>query len=459
VPRRVCERDLSAPQVNALLAVKRVTDVTSRQLQAGAPSSGAWSLYGPRQRWGLLAILFLVTTSNYFDYYVVSIILEPIKQEFEVSDTMLGLLSGFSFAALYAVAALPIAHWADRGNRRTVITLTLLGWSVMTAVCGLAQSFLQLVLARLGVAVTEPGAAPPSQSLIADYFPPERRATAIAILSQGGSAAGYCVGVGLGGYIAARHGWRSAFLVAGIPGLFLAVLVRWLLAEPRCQLGFPAAGPKAESTAQSLVQLQAKRSFLLALSGTALYAFFAYGVSVFLPSFMIRILHATLEQVSITWGFIVAVAMIIGALIGGWLADRLSRRDIRWYAWLPAIAYAVGTPLYWLTLSTDHLWTFIAVDFPAEVILAIGYSVSFAPIHVICGNQRRAVAIAIIYFSSMLIGCGFGPLIAGALSDALSSFYGSQSLRYSLLSMVLLLIPAAAAFYGAARTMLKDLEE
>lgn len=429
--------------------------VTADVLQ---PSTAPWALFRPWQRWGFLCVLFLVTTSNYFDYYVISVVLDPIKQEFNLSDTQLGLLSGFSFALLYALSALPIAWWADRGNRRTISTLTLVGWSAMTAMCGVAQSFGQLLLARMGVAVTEPGAAPSAQSLIADYFPPERRATAVAILVQGGSAAGYCVGIGLGGYIAATHGWRSAFLTAGLPGLLLALVVRLTLTEPRSQLGYPSAATNIETTSQGFRRLAVKRSYVFTLAGLTLFTLFAYGTSVFLPSFMIRTLHASLEQVSVTWGFAAAIAMLIGALVGGWLADQLGRQDMRWYAWLPALTCAVGLPMYWLTLSTHSLWAFIAVDFPAELVLAIAYSVSFAAIHAVCGNRRRALAIAIAYFLIMLLGCGFGPLLAGVLSDALTAAYGPQSLRYSLLVMVVFLAPASAAYYGASRNMLLDIE-
>ena len=418
-----------------------------------------WLLYTPSQRWGLLSILFLVTMSNYFDYYVISVVLDPIKKEFGVSDTKLGMLSGFAFAIIYAFAALPVARWADRGNRRTIITLTLAGWSLMTALCGIAQSFSQLLMTRLGVAITEPGGAPPAQSLIADYFPPERRATAIAILLQGGSAVGYGVGIGIGGYVAATYGWRMAFLAAGIPGLLLAVLVRFALAEPRLTVGFPAAHSDMESAATGIAALRKKRSFVLALLGITFYMLFAYGTSVFLPSFMIRDLHASLAQVSVTWGTSVTIAMIVGALLGGPLADRLGRRDIRWYSWIPAAMFAVGAPLYWMTLSSKELWTFIFVDFPAEVVLAIGFSVSFAAIHPVCGSSRRALAVALVYFSMMFIGCGFGPLLAGALSDALSPTYGLDSIRYATLTMVAFLVPASVCLFFAGRAMPADLEE
>lgn len=417
-----------------------------------------WSLYSPRERWLFLVILFLVTTSNYFDYFILSVVLEPIKHEFQVSDTMLGLLSGLCFALVYALAGLPIARWADRGNRRTVITLALTGWSVMTAACGLAQSFWQLALARFGLGVAEPGALPPAQSLIADYFPPERRATASAILNAG-TAAGYLVGVALGGYIAATQGWRTAFLLAGAPGLLLALIVRLTLAEPRCRLGFPGAGSAVESMGEAFSQLRRKRTFLYTLAGTSVFTIFTYGFGIFVPSFMIRTFHSTLAQVSVTWGCAIAAANLLGALVGGRLADLLSRRDIRWYAWLPAIACAIAGPIYWLALTTYDLSTFIAVDFIAEGTVTIGMSVCFTAVHAVCGNRRRTMAIAIVQLSFVLIGAGLGPLIAGMLSDALSAVYGLESLRYSLMTLVLFLAPAAAAFYWSGRKMPTELED
>ena len=417
-----------------------------------------WALYGAWRRWGLLAILFLVTTSNYFDFYILSVVLEPIKHEFHVSDTMLGFLSGLCFAVVYAFAGLPIARWADRGNRRTIITLALTGWSVMTAVCGLAHSFWQLAFARFGLGIVEPGALPPAQSLIADYFPPDRRATASAILTAG-SAAGYLMGIALGGYIAATHGWRAAFFVAGGLGLVLAVVVRLALAEPRCQLGFPGAVSPIESMHDAFSQLRRKPTFLYALIGTSVYTVFAFGLNIFVPSLMIRTLHATLKEISLTWGFAISAAALIGAVAGGQLADRLGKRDIRWYAWLPGIACAAAAPLYWMALAARQLWSFIAMDFLAETVVTVGMSLLFVAMHAVCGNRRRTTAIALAQLAFTLIGAGLGPLIAGALSDAYSGAHGDRSLQYSLNTMVGFLIPAAVAFYWAGRSILQDVED
>jgi len=406
----------------------------------------------------LLAILFLVTTSNYFDYFILSVLLDPIKNEFGVSDTLLGLLSGVCFSALYAVAALPIARWADRGNRRTVIVWALTAWSTLTAICGLAQSFWQLAALRLGVGAVEPGAVPPAQSLLADYFPPERRASALALLTQGGSAAGWLFGVVIGGYIAAEYGWRMAFVLAGAPGLLLAMVARVFLAEPRRSLGFPAAGPLRETLTETCRRLRHKHSFLFASVGLAIYGIFGFGIAIFLPSFMIRTLHVTLEQVSLSWGLAISAANLLGALAGGWLADRLSPRDVRCYGWIAAGGCAASIPLYGLALACERMSTFIAVDFLAEASLAIGLPASFAAVHAVCGNQRRVMAIAIMLFTFTLVGSGLGPLIAGALSDAYTPAVGRASLQYSLFTMIGFLIPATVLFLLCARALPGELE-
>jgi MFS family permease len=428
-------------------------------MNAATTSAAPWTLYSGAQRWGLLTILFVVITTSYFDCFVISVLLEPIKQEFHVSDTMLGLLSGLCFSLLYSVVALPVARWVDRGNRRTVIALGLTAWSAMTVFCGMAGSFSQLALARLGVGATESGAMPAAQSLVVDYFPVEQRATALATLTTAAVSVGYLLAICLGGLITAAYGWRAAFILVGAPGLLLALIARLALAEPRCQLGFPRALTQRESTRQTLVRLGAKKSFRYMLVALSLYALFGYGVTTFfLPSYMMRILHASLTQVSQTWGFSIASANVIGALVGGRLTDRLIKRDVRWHMWLPAIACILGGLVYWVALSLQHFWPFLIVEFLAETIMAIGVPAAFAAVHTVCGERRRAMAVAIVYFLITLCGAGLGPLAVGMLSDLLGTVYGHESLRYSLIAMLLILIPAAAAFYWSGRWMPHELE-
>jgi len=422
------------------------------------PVSSPWILYTSSQRYSFLAVLFLVSASNAFDRNIISVLLEPIKQEFHASDTMLGLLSGFCFALFYALFGMPVARWADRGNRRTVITLALALWSLMTVFCGLAQTFGQLAFARVGVGAGESGAIPPAQSLIADYFPPQRRASAIGIFTAA-TTAGYLLGVGVGGYIAAKYGWRTAFLMAGLPGLALALVTRFALAEPRLRLGFPSQRANFESVGETLARLYAKRGFLYALAGFILYTFVAFGALLFIPSFLIRTLHVPLAQVSVSYGAVAAAASVIGSLGGGWLADRLGRRDIRWLAWLPAAACALAGPIFVLALSVHHFRSFLALAFCALMLVTGGLPPGFAAIHAVCGSRRRATAIAIVLFSSTLFGGGFGPLIAGAISDALSAVYGADGLRYSLMLMLSLLLATGALFYLFGRTMPADVED
>jgi len=415
-------------------------------------------MYNVRQRWGFLAVLFMVSVSQFFDRNVIAVLLEPIKREFNISDAMLGLLGGFSFALFYAGAGIPVARWADRGNRRTVIVVSLVIWSCMTMLCGLAQTFWQLVLARVGVGAGESGGLPPSQSLIVDYFPPERRATAIAIFT-GGAIAGSVLGLGLGGYIAALHGWRSALSVGGAAGLVLALIVRFAVAEPRLHQDSRSVTAQTENWSDTLTALRRKRSYVYALAGSSFYFLFAYGALIFVPSFMIRVLRAPLVEVSVDYGAATAAGSFVGTLGGGWLADRLSRHDIRWLAWLPAVAFGLAAPIFFAALALQHFWMFIGLAFVFYTTLCAGIPSVFTAVHAVCGNARRATAIAIVYFSANLLGGGFGPLLSGALSDALSAVYGAQGLRYALMLMTVLLLGSGILLYHFGRAMPRDLEE
>jgi len=370
---------------------------------------------------------------------------------------MLGLLGGFSFALLYAVSALPIARWADTGNRRTVIAFAITVWSVMTVICGLAQSFWQLALARVGVGAAEPGAMPPALSLLADYFPPNRRATAISVLSAGG-AAGFFFGVGVGGYIAATYGWRRAFIAAGIPGLALAVIVRFVLAEPRFRVGFPGALCRAEDVRSTLLTLVQKKSFLFALASLSLYSVFSFAATIFLPTFMTRSLHAALAQASVTWGLGFSTATLVGSIAGGWSTDYLGKKTVRWYSWWPAITCTLGAPIFLLSLACNQAKTFVLISCAAQAILSAGIPAAFTVVQAVCGSRRRATAMAAVHLSFNIFGGGFGPLLVGVLSDALAPQLGIESLRYSLMAMIAFLMPAAATFYLSGRSILKEQE-
>jgi predicted MFS family arabinose efflux permease len=416
-----------------------------------------WDLYTPRQRWTYLAILFLVSTSNYVDRNVISVLLEPIKHEFGISDTLLGLLTGISFALFYATLGIPVARWADRGDRKLIITLSLVTWSIMTVVCGLAQSFWQLALARIGVGAGEAGALPPAQSLIADYFNPAQRARALAVFVAAATA-GYLIGFIFGAQIAASHGWRMAFIVMGAPGLILACVVYAVLREPRHLPEFRPDPRSQEPLKETLRILLTKRSFVHLLIGMVIYFMISYGAVVFFPSYMIRVLNVPLATVGFAYGTVAAVSAIVGTVCGGFLTDRLALRSVSWLAWIPAIGFGLCWLVYQAMLSMPTFTAFLALSAVAGVAANATVPAMFSALHAVCGSPRRAMAVALAFFFANLIGLGLGPVVSGAMSDALSATYGAVGLRYALMVVLNLLLAAAWFMYLCGRHLPGDVE-
>jgi MFS family permease len=422
-----------------------------------APITHPSELYSPLRQWSFLAVLFLVSTSNYVDRNIIAVLLEPIKAEFGVSDTQLGLLTGLSFAVFYATLGIPVARWADRGNRKTIITLSLSIWSVMTALCGLAQSFWQLALVRIGVGAGEAGALPPAQSLVADYFGPARCGRALAVFMSS-AMCGYLLGFVVGAQIATTYGWRAAFLIVGLPGLALAVVVHFFLHEPRTVPQFRPLADSQEPLRATFRALLAKRAFVYLVLAMVVYFMIAYGAIVFLPSYMVRVLKVPLADVGTAYGSVSAAASIMGTVLGGFLVDRLSKRNVAWLGWLPAIGLLLCWPLYEAMLLAP---TFaMALTFAGIAGLALNAAVPamFTCLHAICGSARRAMAVAVVFFFANLIGMGLGPVIAGTLSDAFSAIHGPVGIRYALLIAMTLLLPCAWLFLLTGRHVASNLE-
>jgi MFS family permease len=308
------------------------------------------------------------------------------------------------------------------------------------------------------VGVFEPGAIPASQSLLCDYFPPERRATPLVVATGGATAFGWFVGIGLGGYIAATYGWRAAFLIAGLPGIALAFLVRWIVPEPRLKLGFNHTAREEEGFVQAARRLRGKRSYVWLLVAQVFCCIFSYGIWAFAPSLIVRSFDTTLDRVSLPWGAVIASSNILGAFIGGMIADTLSARDVRWLVWMPALACALGLPVYCLAFQVTHLWVFVAVQFVAELILATGFPVTAVAMMAICGSARRSTAIALSLSLSVLIGASLGPFLSGAISDLFNPTAGIESLREALTAMCLFLVPSSLMFVLSGRFMRQDLE-
>ena len=309
-------------------------------------SSEKWQLTDSYRRYAL-SLMLLVYVVNFVDRQIFSILIEPIKADIHLSDTQLGFLGGIAFAIFYTFAGIPIARWADRGNRRNIVTLALVIWSLMTAVTGFARNFWMLLAARVGVGVGEAGCSPPIHSLISDYFPPERRGTALSIYALGIPIGG-AIGTLAGGWIGEYFGWRVAFMVVGIPGILLAIVVRMTLREPpRGYSDAPSSAPAAATDTSTLEVLQflwKLKSFRHLSMAAALHGFVGYGVGLFMPSFFIRIHGFGLAEIS-TYLFLIGLTGIIGTFLGGYLGDRMGATDKRWYMWIPGIATVLGLPL------------------------------------------------------------------------------------------------------------------
>jgi MFS family permease len=420
---------------------------------ASAPQP--WLAYDASRRRTLLFMLFLISTSSYVDRSVMSVLLEPIKAEFGISDSALGVLTGIAFAASYAVLGLPVASLADRGDRKKLIIVSLGVWSAMTALCGLAASFWQLALARFGVGAGEAGVMPASQSLIADYFAPEERARALGVFMMS-SVAGAILGLGVGGAVAGELGWRAAFLICGFAGLPLLLLAPRILHEPRRD-SEASSRIAAEPLFVAVRSLLARRTYVDLFVAFVLFSMVSQGALAFTVSLIVRLHGYTLAQAGAAFGILSAISAVIGSLVGGLLADRLAARDVRWLGWLPAIAMIVAMPALMVGFAAHSANVLLAGLFLGTVLIFGMAPPLFAALHRVCGSQRRAMAVAIVFFGGSLVGLGLGPVMTGVLSDALARIHGAaEGLRYAMM-VALTLLPIGGIFMlRAARSIRND---
>jgi MFS family permease len=408
-------------------------------------------------RYYALGLLTTAYVLNFLDRQILAILQEPIKRELQLSDSQLGLLTGFSFALFYVLLGLPIARWADRGVRRSIIGLAVGVWSAMTTLCGLAQSYTQLLLARVGVGVGEAGGSPPAYSMISDMFPQQDRATAYGVYGMGVNL-GILAGLLTGGWLNQYFGWRVAFLAAGIPGVVLAVILRTTLREPlRRSAQLPAAAERP-LIADVIRVLWAARTFRHMVWGTSLLSFAAYGMFNWLPPFLVRSHGLTSGAIGTWLALILGVGGATATLAGGYLSDRLGRRDPRWYSWVTVIAYAIAVPsMICAFLIADSTLALLCLVIPGAV-AQICVPPLMAVTHNLVHNRMRALSSAIVLFILNALGLGLGPLSVGTLSDALRASAGNDSLRQALLVLVpLATVWGAGHFLFAARHLRSDL--
>ncbi len=436
---------------------------------SGAQSDPARNIEVPdsvkRTRTYALVILTLAYTSSYLDRTIIGAVAEHIKKDLMLSDTQLGLLTGFAFALFYASLGIPIAVLSDRMNRRNIVAAAVTVWSVMTVFCGLANNYVQLVLARIGVGIGEAGSSPQSHSMIADMYAPHERSRALGFYALGvylGGMLGFLIGAPL----AEAWGWRSVFFVAGLPGLLIAVLIYFTIDEPKRGLADgrieEAARPKP-TRAETMEALKAAFRFIWVsracrhvVIGLTLTSFVGYGGVMFAASFLKRTHGISGLEIGLVLGPIVGLLGGMGALAGGWLADRLAQKDQRWNAWVIAVAKAFAAPLVLgFYLSDDFTWALVFY-LPATVLGAFYLGPSFAMVQSLAPLHMRSTVSAIMLFILNLIALGLGPLAVGALSDLLNPAYGTQSLRYALMLTSLLNLWAAYHYLVAGRSFAKE---
>ncbi|MBP7704656.1 MAG: MFS transporter [Caulobacter sp.] len=419
-----------------------------------------------------LWLMLGIYTLNFLDRQVVNILAEPIKQDLGLKDWQLGALTGLAFAVFYTFLGIPIARLADRANRPMIIAGALAIWSAFTVACGLAGNFVHLLLARIGVGVGEAGCSPPSHSLITDYTPKEKRASALAFYSMG-IPLGSLAGMALGGLVADAHGWRIAFFVAGAPGILLAVIAALTLKEPRKAL---AAAQARQATAgssfgEAMKELGTKRSFWLLAFACSLVSFIGYGHLAFYGSFFFRNHGAQLAELAgnmgglgpagflgTALGLIIGVFGAFGTWLGGQIADRAAKRDIRAYVSVPAVAGLLSFPFFISAMLSGSAALALALLALPVLLGSLWYGPVFAAVQSLVRPQTRATAAAVLLFVINLIGLGLGPLLVGLLSDYLTVSMGEgEGVRWALILSSTVGIIASLLFWLARKTIREEI--
>lgn len=405
-----------------------------------------------------LFILTIVYSFNFIDRQLLAILQESIKAELLLSDTQLGLLTGFAFALFYVTAGIPIARWADAGNRRNIVALAVFIWSFMTAISGLVQNYLQLLMARIGVGVGEAGGSPPSHSMISDMFPAERRASALGFYSTGVSI-GILFGFLMGGWLNEFFGWRVAFFVVGVPGVLLAVVVRYTLREPRRGLSENRDdNPEPVAVKEVVALLWSRRSFRHMAWAGALSAFAGYSVANWSASFIIRSYGMSTGELGTWLALIIGIGGAVGVFGGSLLADKLAAKDTRWYVLLPALAGVISLPFAAGVYLVDNVYASLLLMIIPAIQSNVFLGNTLAVSHSLVGLRMRAMASAILFFIFNLVGLGAGPWSVGLLSDLLAPQFGDESLRYAMLALVPLMVSLSALhFYLSSRHLKRDL--
>ena len=413
--------------------------------------------FTPAVRAYAVGLLTFIYTANYVDRQIVAILLQSIKLDMGLSDTQLGLLSGLAFAIFYATLGIPIAYLADRMSRKKIIIVSLSLFSVMTIICGYAQNFAQLLLARIGVGVGEAGTSPPSHAMIADMYAPNERATPLAIFALGINI-GLLIAFLVGGWVNHHYGWRTAFQVVALPGLLLAVVAMFTLRDPPRGLSDGHEAQKAPPLGEVALYILHNKTLRQLIIGSTLVVTVGYGAIAWLPTYFVRAHAMTTIEVGQILALLIGIGGGIGTALGGHFADRLGKRDVRWNLWLIILLALVGLPFsVGAYLATDATWAIVLLAFPVSV-GALYFGPTLAMLHTLVKPEMRSLASAILLFINNIIGLGLGPLMIGVLSDYFSAAYGARALPYAMVTSTLLAFWASFHLWLAAGTLRADIE-
>jgi predicted MFS family arabinose efflux permease len=408
-------------------------------------------------RSGLL-LLVLAYTLSITDRMILSILFPDIKAEFGLSDIQLGLLGGLSFALFYATMGLPIARLSDQFSRKLIIIVSIVVFSIMTALGGMATGFISLLLFRIGVGIGEAGVNPASHSIIADFFPPHRRAFAMATLMVGGSL-GMIVGFVGGGFIAEAYGWRAALVSVGAPGLLLALLMVKYLKEPSrgtFETQAPEPPPPVFKTMSVMWGNPAMRHLV---AGSIAAGMMTYGLTQWLPTFFMRTHDLSQSQTGMMMAGVFGICGVIGALAVAKLFDRLAVRGYQYGLWMLALVPFISMPFFIMGLMADNLTTAMVLFIIPGIAANCFMGPVLAMVQTMSAVNMRAVSAAVIMLFINLFGLGLGPLLVGVLSDLLTPSYGEDALGMALSYFSLIGFWGAFHLWKCGRALAKQQSE
>jgi MFS family permease len=422
-----------------------------------SPEAAAAAKEADRYAYYVLTILTIVYTFNFIDRQIIAILSPAIKEDLGLSDSMLGLLKGLAFAVLYTTLGIPIAWAADRWNRVSIITIALAVWSGFTALSGIAANAVQLALARVGVGIGEAGGSPPAHSLISDYFPKEKRASALSFYSLG-IPFGQMFAFLAGGWVLENLGWRNAFFIVGIPGVLLAIILKLTVREPvrgaQEKVGAPKPPAKYVDNLKLLMKIP---TFWGVVAGLTLASFTGYGTGLWIVDFYRRTYHLAYTDITVPLGILNGVVYGIGTWGGGYLTDKFGKKDKGAYAWLPGLGMLLTIPVGWASVwAPSPFWAFF---WTAPFLIGLGFYLgpSFSLIQTLAPVSLRAFATAFCFFILNLVALGFAPLWVGAISDALTAEFGeTTSLRIALTTLGGSSLLAALAYFWTAKKLPAD---